>query len=94
MGMEKVATFAKVLEAADELSLDDQESLAEILHRRVVERRREELAREALEARQESAIPLPYEAGAPPNLSATSQCPPRCCTPARRRARIAGRPIR
>ena len=51
--MEKVATFAELLEAADELPLDDQESLAEILHRRVIERRREELAREALEARQE-----------------------------------------
>ena len=43
--MEKVASFAEVLEAADELSLDDQESLAEILHRRVIERRRGELAR-------------------------------------------------
>jgi hypothetical protein len=51
--MEKVASFAEVLEAADELPLDDQESLAEILHRRVIERRRGELAREALQARQE-----------------------------------------
>jgi hypothetical protein len=51
--MEKVATFAEALEAADELPLDDQESLAEMLHRRVIERRRGELAREALEARQE-----------------------------------------
>jgi len=51
--MEKVVTFAEVLEAADELPLDDQETLAEILHRRVVERRRGELASEALEARQE-----------------------------------------
>ena len=51
--MEKLASFADVLEAADELPLDDQENLAEILHRRVIERRREELAREALRARQE-----------------------------------------
>ncbi len=51
--MDKCATFAEVLEAADGLPLDDQESLAEILHRRVVERRRQELAREAAEARQE-----------------------------------------
>jgi hypothetical protein len=51
--MEKIASFAEVLEAADELPLDDQENLAEILHRRVIERRREELGREALEARQE-----------------------------------------
>ena len=56
--MEKAATFAEVLESADALPLDDQESLAEILHRRVVERRRRELAREAREARQE------YEQGA------------------------------
>ena len=51
--MNKPASFAEVLEAADELPLDDQESLVEILHRRVIERRREELVREALEARQE-----------------------------------------
>ncbi|MBN1138251.1 MAG: hypothetical protein JXM73_16805 [Anaerolineae bacterium] len=49
----KVATFAEVLEAADELPLDDQESLDEILHQRVIERRRGELACEALEAQQE-----------------------------------------
>ena len=51
--MEKGTSFAEVLEAADELPLDDQESLAEILHRRVIERRREELAREVLQAQQE-----------------------------------------
>ncbi len=51
--MKTTATFAEVLEAADELPLADQESLVEILHRRIIERRREELVREALEARQE-----------------------------------------
>jgi hypothetical protein len=51
--MKRTTTFAEVLDAADELPLDDQESLVEILHRRVIERRREELAIEALEARQE-----------------------------------------
>ena len=51
--MEKSASFAEVLEAADGLPLDDQESLAEILHRRVIERRRAGLAREVREARQE-----------------------------------------
>ena len=51
--MEKVASFADVLEAADELPLDDQETLAEILHRRVIERRREQLAREVLQAHKE-----------------------------------------
>ena len=42
--------FAEVLEAADRLSLEDQESVAEILHRRVVERRREEVAGETRDA--------------------------------------------
>ena len=51
--MEKAASFAEVLEAADGLPLDDQENLAEILHRRVVERRREQIAREVLQAKQE-----------------------------------------
>jgi len=51
--MEKATSFADMLEAADELPLEDQESLAEILHRRVIERRREELAREVLQAQQE-----------------------------------------
>jgi hypothetical protein len=45
--------FAEVLEAADRLSLEDQESLVEILHRRVVERRREELAEEIQQAEEE-----------------------------------------
>lgn len=51
--MEKIASFADVLEAADELPLDDQESLAEILRRRVIERRREQLAHEVQQARKE-----------------------------------------
>lgn len=45
--------FAQVLEAADRLSLEDQQSVVEILHRRIVERRREELAREIREAEEE-----------------------------------------
>ncbi len=49
--------FAAALEALDRLSLDEQESVVEILHRRVVERRREELAGEVREAQAE------YEAG-------------------------------
>jgi hypothetical protein len=51
--MEKLVSFAEVLEAADELPLDEQETLAEILHRRVVESRRGDLARDLLQARQE-----------------------------------------
>ena len=45
--------FAEVLEAADRLSLEDQESLLEILRRRIIERRREELAAEIHEAEEE-----------------------------------------
>ncbi len=45
--------FAQVLEAADQLSLEDQESVLEILHRRIIDRRREELAREVREAEEE-----------------------------------------
>jgi hypothetical protein len=48
--MDKAALFGEVLEAAEGLPLEDQESLAEIPHRRVEERRREELVREVREA--------------------------------------------
>jgi hypothetical protein len=49
--------FEAALEAVDRLSLEEQESVVEILHRRVVERRREELVGEIREAEAE------YEAG-------------------------------
>jgi hypothetical protein len=49
----KITTFGEVLEAAEGLPLDDQEALAEVLQRRVIERRRRELAAEAREAKQE-----------------------------------------
>jgi hypothetical protein len=42
--------FADVLDAADRLSLEDQEHVVEILHHRIVERRREELANEIHQA--------------------------------------------
>lgn len=45
--------FAQVLEAVDRLSLEDQQSVVEILHRRILERRREELAGEIREAEEE-----------------------------------------
>jgi hypothetical protein len=41
------------LEAADKLSLGDQEALLEVLHRRIIERRREEIAKDIEEAQQE-----------------------------------------
>jgi hypothetical protein len=51
--MSSETPFADLLEAADRLSLEDQESIAHILHQRVVERRREELAKEIHEAEAE-----------------------------------------
>ena len=51
--MENVATFNEVLESADKLSLDEQETLAEILRKRLIDHRRTELAKEIQEAQQE-----------------------------------------
>ena len=52
--MDNVMTFGEILEAADGLPVDDQESLLEILQRRVVERRREGIARDVAEAHEAS----------------------------------------
>jgi hypothetical protein len=51
--MEKLIPFGEVLEAADKLSLEEQETLIELLHRRLIERRRDELARDIQQAREE-----------------------------------------
>ena len=51
--MGKVMTFNKVLESADKLSLDEQETLTEVLHRRIIEHRHTELAKEIQDAQQE-----------------------------------------
>jgi hypothetical protein len=45
--------FGEILDAADQLSIEEQETLVEVLHRRVVDLRREELASEIERARQE-----------------------------------------
>lgn len=45
--------FADVLEAADDLSLDAKQELIDILHKRTVEERRQELARNIKQARSE-----------------------------------------
>ena len=55
--MEKTLPFGEILEAADNLPIADQESLRDILTKRIIERRRNELAQEIREARKE------YEAG-------------------------------
>ena len=51
--MGSVATFGEILEAADKLSLDEQESLKDVLNRRLIERRREELPKSIQEARKD-----------------------------------------
>ena len=53
--MTHVLPFGEVLEAADHLSLEEQEELIAILHRRLAQAARERLAAEIQEARQEFA---------------------------------------
>jgi hypothetical protein len=45
--MESVLPFGEVLEAVDKLSLEEQETLIEIIRRRIIERRRAEIASNA-----------------------------------------------
>lgn len=51
--MEGTVRFDDVLDAADQLSLDEQETLIDILRRRMIERRRAVLAKEIEEADKE-----------------------------------------
>ncbi|MBM4287360.1 MAG: hypothetical protein FJ135_04275 [Deltaproteobacteria bacterium] len=55
--MEEQAVFGEVLEAADRLSLEEKEALIEVLQRRLIDERRDELAQENAAARKE------FEAG-------------------------------
>ena len=48
-------TFADIVEAADKLSVDEQETLLEILRRRIVERNRAQLVRDVEASRAEHA---------------------------------------
>jgi hypothetical protein len=50
-----MAVFSDVLDAADNLSTEEQEELVVIMRRRLAERRRAELVREVQEARAEVA---------------------------------------
>ena len=49
--MQIVISFGEVVEAADRLSLDEQESLLDILRRRIIERHRTKLAQNIQDAR-------------------------------------------
>jgi len=51
--MDKAIPFGDVLEAVDKLSSQDQEALIEVVRQRLIERRREELARDIRRAERE-----------------------------------------
>jgi hypothetical protein len=51
--MQTMISFGEVLEAVDKLSLEEQVSLIDILQRRIIERRRAELAEDIQEARKD-----------------------------------------
>ena len=51
--MEAPSPFGEVLDAVDRLPLEEQEILVDVLHRRIIEHRREQLASEILQAQQE-----------------------------------------
>ena len=53
--MAQAMPFGEVLEAVDQLSLDEQETLINILHRRIAEQGRRQLVAEIEAARQEFA---------------------------------------
>jgi hypothetical protein len=53
--MNQVLPFGEVLEAADQLSQDEQEELIAILHRRLAQAARQRLTGEVQEGRQEFA---------------------------------------
>jgi predicted AAA+ superfamily ATPase len=48
-----MTTFSDVVDAADDLSVDEQETLVEILRRRIAKRNRDALVRDVVEARAE-----------------------------------------
>jgi len=48
-----MTTFSEVVDAADNLSVDEQETLVEILRRRIAKRNRDALARDVADARAE-----------------------------------------
>lgn len=53
--MSQTLPFGQVLEAADQLSPEEQQELIDILHRRLVQTGRQRLVSEVQEARQEFA---------------------------------------
>ena len=63
-------TFSDVVDAADDLSVDEQETLVEILRRRIAKRNREALVRDVAEAR--AVVVLINDPQATPRMRSTS----------------------
>ena len=74
--------LAEILDAADELSIEEPEILVDVLHRRVVELRREGLALEVKQARHEHAAGQCRPTARPPSYATAGSL-----RPARRRTR-------
>ena len=53
--MGKLATFADVVEAADQLTLDEQQALLDLLKRRISEQERKQILQDVEDGRQEYA---------------------------------------
>ena len=51
--MGNALTFSDILESADRLSLDEQETMVDVLNRRIIEYRRAELVKEIRDAQHE-----------------------------------------
>ena len=51
--MKNMTSFGEVLDAADKMSLEEQETLVNILHRRMIDLRRAELTKDIKDANQE-----------------------------------------
>ena len=51
--MDTLSRFSDVVDAVESLSVEEQETLAELLQRRLIERRRDRLAAAVAEAREE-----------------------------------------
>ncbi|MBC8446322.1 MAG: hypothetical protein H8D78_01100 [Chloroflexi bacterium] len=51
--MEKALPFGEVLETVEQLSLEDQETLIDIIRRRIIEQQRAKLAKDIREAQKE-----------------------------------------
>jgi len=61
--MEQTIPLGEILEAIDQLSVEEQETLLNILHRRLAEIRRKMVAAEIQEARKEFAQAGPDQPG-------------------------------